>query len=351
MDKKVYRVGIVGLTGIVAKEVQETESPFREEIVHGHAAGLSVIDGFDIVAICDLVPELLDKFSKNWGQRWPNAKPYYDFTEMLANSELDILAIATGDHTHAILGEQAAKSGLKGIFCEKPLATSVDDADRLIKACETNNVVITVDHSRRWSPRWRSVYHEVDSGSIGELTTMVGTLGGPRAMLFRNGTHMIDTMCMYAKSNPSQVWARLEEGFEHWDKYKGDGGKLPGNDPGAMGFIQFENGIRAMYCGMKDTQKMFSLQLSGTEGQIFVTEEKASLLTTKEHNNYFQSSTTSIKPKSYTSEGIAAGYQELVNLIENGGEGVSMAREARKTVQILTGFLKSQQNDSSLIDV
>ena len=96
---------------------------------------------------------------------------------------------------------------------------------------------------------------------------------------------------------------------------------------------------------------MFSLQLSGTEGQIFVTEEKASLLTTKEHNNYFQSSTTSIKPKSYTSEGIAAGYQELVHLIENGGEGVSMAREARKTVQILTGFLKSQQNDSSLIDV
>ena len=47
MDKKVYRVGIVGLTGIVAKEVQETDSPFREEIVHGHAAGLSVIDGFD----------------------------------------------------------------------------------------------------------------------------------------------------------------------------------------------------------------------------------------------------------------------------------------------------------------
>ena len=46
-----------------------------------------------------------------------------------------------------------------------------------------------------------------------------------------------------------------------------------------------------------------------------------------------------------------AAYEELIGLIENGGEGVSTGRDARKTVQILTGFLKSQQAGGALVDV
>ena len=64
---------------------------------------------------------------------------------------------------------------------------------------------------------WIQVREEIRRGAIGNLTTMVGTLGGQRAMLFRNGTHIIDAICMYAESEPTQVWARLEEGFEDWD--------------------------------------------------------------------------------------------------------------------------------------
>ena len=46
-----------------------------------------------------------------------------------------------------------------------------------------------------------------------------------------------------------------------------------------------------------------------------------------------------------------AAYEELIGLIENGGEGVSTGRDARKTVQIMTGFLKSQQAGGALVDV
>ena len=58
-----------------------------------------------------------------------------------------------------------------------------------------------------------------------------------------------------------------------------------------------------------------------------------------------------IVPGSFVSEDIGAGYEELADLIENGGEGVSMAREARKTVKVLTGFLASHQAGSTLIDL
>ena len=66
----------------------------------------------------------------------------------------------------------------------------------------------------------------------GPLHNIITVLGGQRAMLFRNGTHSIDggsptfsgPICFFAESDPVQVFARLEEGFEDWDEYKGDGG-------------------------------------------------------------------------------------------------------------------------------
>ena len=349
MRDRTYRVGLVGLRGIAANSAVEPPAPFRNAIGHSHAAGLSVSDRFDVVAVCDLVPELLDEFERTWGKRWPDVGHYTDFSAMLRESNLDILGIATTDDTHADLGIEAAKAGVKGIFCEKPFATSLEDVDRIIQACEDNGVVITVEHTRRYLPMWIQAREEIRRGAIGNLTTMVGTLGGPRAMLFRNGTHIIDAICMYAESEPTQVWARLEEGFEEWDRYKGDGGKLPENEPGAMGFIQFENGVRALYCGMKETQFIFSLQLSGPDGQIYVTSEGATVLSSgaSGHN----AARRRIVPGSYVSEDIGAGYEELADLIENGGEGVSMAREARKTVKVLTGFLASQQAGSALIDL
>ena len=349
MGDRVYRVGLVGLRGITSNGAEEPPAPFRAAISHSHAAGLSISDRFDVVAVCDLVPDLLDDFERTWGERWPDVGHYTDFSAMLRESNLDILTIATGDRTHALLGIEAVEAGVKGIFCEKPLATSLEDADKLIQACEDNGVVITVDHTRRYLPMWIQVREEIRRGAIGNLTTIVGTLGGPRAMMFRNGTHMVDTICMYAESEPTQVWARLEVGFEDWDRYKGDGGKLPENEPGAMGFIQFENGVRALYCGMKETQGMFSLQLSGPDGQIYVTADGATVLSSSAggHNG----ARRRIVPGSYVSEDIAVGYEELADLMENGGEGVSMAREARKTVKVLTGFLASQQAGSALIDL
>ena len=48
-----------------------------------------------------------------------------------------------------------ALRSVKAIFCEKPLATTVEDTDRMLEACERNNVVISVDHTRRFLPIWR----------------------------------------------------------------------------------------------------------------------------------------------------------------------------------------------------
>ena len=61
--------------------------------------------------------------------------------------------------------------------------------------------------------------------------------------------------------------------------------------------------------------------------------------------------TTDLTPDQYQVHGMLAGYMELLQVIENGGDTGSSGREARKTVQIMEGFLRSHREGSRLVDV
>ena len=351
MANNIYRVGIVGLSGISmgAPASATPPAPFKNEMVHSHMGAISLVPRTQVVGACDLIPELLDKFKATWGSTWPDANTYTDYREMLSKESLDILAVATSDHRHADITVDGVNAGVKAVFCEKPLATSLEDADRMIKACEDAGAVLAVDHTRRWRAVWHKTRDAIRAGAIGPLHTIVATLGGRRAMVFRNGTHLIDTVCFFAESDPVQVFGSLEEGFEDWDVYRGDGGTLPQNDPGCSGLIVFKNGVRCLYNGTKNTFQMFSVELSGPKGRIYVTDKGAELQTAG--SDIREVVSTRLQPVEYQFHGLAAAYEEIIGAIEGGPPVESSGREARKTVQIHAGFLKSQQAGSSLVDV
>ena len=329
----------------------DAPNPFRGARGESHTSGLSQINDADVVGVCDLVPELLENFKSNWKQRWPNANTYSNYREMIDKENIDILTVATPDDKHADIAVYAAMNGVKGIFCEKPIATSIEDADKILEACEQNGVVISVDYSRRWQPIYHTIRESIRGGEIGIVKTIITIMGGERAMLFRNGSHLIDLMCFYAESDPVQVSARLEEGFEDWDRYKGDGGTLPENDPSGNGLVIFNNGIRGIYQSDKCSFLRHKLLIIGSGGEINVdlAGPTAEVVTRAKSSN--QVSRTEVQTNQYHSQGFQACYEELINLVENGGAGVSSGREARKTVQIMTGFLQSNQDESRLVNL
>ena len=68
----------------------------------------------------------------------------------------------------------AAEAGAKGIFCEKPLATSVEDADRMVTAQrKRHNTLLSVDHTRHWMPVWHRCHELVTAGEIGDVRTVL----------------------------------------------------------------------------------------------------------------------------------------------------------------------------------
>ena len=352
---KTYNVGIIGCGDIaVGAPQQRPVPPFQDEQFFSHTASLALIPRVQIVGFCDVLPEKLDRVKATWEMRWPDANLYTDYREMLQKEDLDILTVATPDTSHATMTIDGAQAGVKGIFCEKPMATSLEDADSMIAACDKAGTVLSVNHSRRWSPLYHRVKDEIRSGAIGTLGTIVGTLGGPRAMLFRNGGHVVDTIRFFAESEPIKVFARLEEGYDDWDRYKGVGGGSASehtkndSEPGASGFILFKNGVRAFYVGTKRTFEMFSFQLSGPNGQIYITDRSASRTTGDRAIG--EGMSQPLLPKDYQVQGLSAAYEELIDNIEGGGTGMSSGKDARETLRIIFSFLDSHQDGSSMVN-
>lgn len=344
-----YRTVIVGLTGIGARRPPEpTDVPLYGAMPASHAASYYRHPQTEVTAVCDIRQELQDEFRNNWADVWPQVRCYTDYREMLEKERPDLVSIATSDHFHADITVAAAESSARGILCEKPIATTLADADRMIAAAEKNDVVLSVEHTRRWNAEHHAAREFIRGGEVGPLRTVVANLLSPRAMLFRNGTHTIDTICFFAESDPVWVSAELEEGFDDFTAHNSEGGRDPGSDPAASAYIRFANGVRAFYNGVKTQMLGSQLELQCDEGRIEVSDRGALLVQSHSHIVWGR---RELRAGRYMYTQQLGAVAELVDAVENGRELVSPAREARKTLQIILAILKSHEAGNTRIDL
>jgi hypothetical protein len=85
------------------------------------------------------------------------------------------------------------------------------------------------------------------------------------------------------------------------------------------------------------------LEIVGTDGYVLINDQKGEV--------YKGNTNEVIQPDSWSITGIPAGIVELVELLEKGGEPISPGREAMKTVEIMIGFLESQRQGNSKVNI
>ncbi len=125
-----------------------------------HLAAWQLLDGVQIVAVCDRDPEKA---------RWNGAGSYSDAAAMLEAEELDFVDIVTTVGSHRPLVELAASHGVAAI-CQKPFAASLEDGRAMVEACERAGVPLMVHENFRWQSPLMAVKAVLDSGEIGEPT-------------------------------------------------------------------------------------------------------------------------------------------------------------------------------------
>ena len=138
-------VGVVGVTG-------------------RGASNLKGVSGENIVALCDVSASNLAGAKK----QFPNAKTYSDFRKMLEQKDLDAVVCSTPDHTHAIVGVSALKSG-RHLYCEKPLAHTVSEVRAMSEAARKHKRTTQMGNQIHSGTNYRRVVELVQSGAIGEV--------------------------------------------------------------------------------------------------------------------------------------------------------------------------------------
>lgn len=128
-----------------------------------HAENLAWrVPGATLAAIADPQPGAAQQLADRLGV----AKAYSDLHALLQDKEIDAVAIASPARTHAEWVIAAAAAG-KHIFCEKPMAVTLDEADRAIAAAKDAGVVLQVGFNRRFDSGFAAAIAAVRAGENG----------------------------------------------------------------------------------------------------------------------------------------------------------------------------------------
>ncbi len=114
--------------------------------------------------LCGRTKERTDACAEAFG--WEDV--VYDVDELLARDDIDMVDITVPNNQHAELAIKAAKAG-KHVFCEKPLATSVADAKKMVAAVKKAGVVNMLCHNYRRAPAISLAKKMIDNGDLGDI--------------------------------------------------------------------------------------------------------------------------------------------------------------------------------------
>jgi len=118
----------------------------------------------ELLALCEMDPVKTAKFTS----RYPGVPTTSSFDEVLADPRVDAVSIATPPRTHHKLVKQALEAG-KHVLVEKPLATTVADAEELVELADERGLVLMPGHTFLYSPPVNKIHELIHDGSLGDV--------------------------------------------------------------------------------------------------------------------------------------------------------------------------------------
>jgi predicted dehydrogenase len=120
--------------------------------------------GQTVKAICDVD----DKFLQPMLTRFPEAKPYVDWRELLEKEQLEALVVSTPDHLHAPIALTAMKKGLH-VYIEKPIAHTIDEVRRIEAEAKARNLAVWMGNQHHISAGYLRVIDMIEANLIGPI--------------------------------------------------------------------------------------------------------------------------------------------------------------------------------------
>jgi UDP-N-acetylglucosamine 3-dehydrogenase len=185
-----------------------------------HLQALRTVPNVEVTAICDTDKARAQKVAARHRVR----RSYTDFKELFGNEDLDAVHVVTPEPAHRAPVVEAARRGVH-VLVEKPLATSLQDADSMIEATKKHKVILMVGHVLRWDSRYAMVKDYIEQGKVGKIGTIFARRSVSRAQapiflgrstpVMQLGIHDIDLILWYTGLSVEQVYTRSARFFDY----------------------------------------------------------------------------------------------------------------------------------------
>lgn len=316
---------------------------------HSELLGLNQIDNAKLVAVCDLVKEKAENISNLM-----NVPYYLDMHEMMRKEVVDVVVILTESGNHAKHVIELADYG-KHIVVEKPMALSLEDADKMILACDKNQIKLFVIKQNRFNVPIVKLRRALDEGRFGKIvmgTVRVrwcrkqeyydqdswrGTWQLDGGVLANQASHHIDLLewmlgtpvSVYAIAKKSLVNIEAEDTAVVVLKFAND----------AFGIVEATTSIRP-----KDLEG--SISILGSGGSVVIEGFAVNKMKTWEFVKPLKSDADvlqkySVNPPNVYGFGHQAYYEHVVDCILNNKKQLVDGIEGRKSLELINAIYES----------
>ena len=202
-----------------------------------HCEALAGIGAVDLVALCTRTKSRLKALGKEFGVK----RLYTDYHEMLADPELEAVSVVTMWDQHTAPALAALAAG-KHVFLEKPMASTVADCRKIVRAAAAAESSFMVGHICRFNPRYAAAKQEIAAGRIGRIVSLYARRNIPAQVsegvlakigpIIGDGVHDTDLMLWYTGARVVSAYAQTIDvrGLKHpdigWTMYRFDTGAV-----------------------------------------------------------------------------------------------------------------------------
>ena len=228
-------VSAIAAPAVSYARINGSNEKIRAAVIGLNGRGQDHMRGFkdQLVAVCDCDESVLNHRSKDL-----DVKRFVDFRKLLEQKDIDVVSIATPNHTHALIGIKATEAG-KDVYCEKPVSHNVWEGRQLVNAAKKHGRVVQCGTQSRSSPSLQEAVQYVRDGQLGDIQYAIGTCYKPRKSIGKldqplsiPGSVNYDLWCGPAEKR-SLYRPRLHYDW-HWDFNTGNG------DMGNQGIHQMD---------------------------------------------------------------------------------------------------------------
>lgn len=317
----------------------------------------------EIVAVCDVLPEKMEALLAKYElQDDKTIKRYTDYKEMIKNEKPELVSIATESGIHAEIALSCIDQGVN-VIIEKPMAMSMEDADKIIAAAEAKNVKVSACHQNRFNVAIQELRKALEAGRFGKLShgsihvrwnrdhgyydqaSWRGTWEQDGGALMNQCIHGIDLLRWMMGDEVEEVYGATRQQFHDY---------LEAEDVG-MAVVKFKNGAIGTIEGttnvypknLEETLYIFgengTVKIGGTSTNNIDVWDFADETEEDSKNKELKEATSNVYGNGHTSL-----FADVIDAIKNDRKPYVDAVAGRNALEMVLSIYKSQKEGKAV---